>query len=216
MTQEKITRIRQMEKCGSQKWCGMGWGKGWLEREEWRKKNTENISETIFLYSLLSLLKNLKILSATTLLLGFVLFVFLSTLLSVLLFCILVLQGEFCLTRHQGNCQLCQSAVITRARDQKEQHKPKRKKKKKRKRWGCSVGVCCRVGGRGSLQCWENTFYPFLPSHFSYTLFFFSSVGNSKGSAYQWFHWARILKVESGHPVPSSETLTSIELTLKI
>lgn len=70
-----------------------------------------------------------------------------------------------------------------------------------------------RGGGRGSLQGWENTFYPFLPSHFSYTFFFFSQFcGKSRAKAQLISDFTepgfRKLK---GHPVPSSETLTSIE-----
>ena len=85
MTQGKITRKKADGEMEAKMVC-MGWGKGWLEREEGRKKNTEDSNNLLKVCSLF--LKNLKIFSANNIASLLVLFcsVFLSTLLSVLCF----------------------------------------------------------------------------------------------------------------------------------
>ena len=129
MTQEKITRKKadgEMEaKSGV---YGVGEGKA---RKRRGKKNEHRRLKQSFkgLCSLFEKFKNIFS-KQHCFSLGFVLFGLPFYTVVCSLFCILVLQGEFCLTRHQGNCQLCQSAVIPRARDQKKNSISQRGRKK--------------------------------------------------------------------------------------
>lgn len=116
MTQGKNTR-KQMGKWKPK--SGVGWGEGMTRKRRGKEKEHRRLKQSF--KGLLSLFEKFKNIFSKQhcFSLGFVLFSLLFYTAVCSLFCILVLQGEFCLTRHQGNCQLCQSAVITRARDQK-------------------------------------------------------------------------------------------------
>lgn len=115
---KKIQGRKQMEKW-KPKSCVYGVGGRDVKKRRGKKKRIQKI-KTISkgLLFLFEQFKNIFI-KQHCFSLGFVLFSLPFYTVVCSLFCILVLQGEFCLTRHQENCQLCQSAVITRARDQK-------------------------------------------------------------------------------------------------
>ena len=119
MIQEKKYKEEGRWRNGSQKVVCMGGGEGMARKRRGKKKEHRKLKQSF--KGLLSLSEKFRniVSKQHCFFLGFVLFGLPCYTVVCSLFCILVLQGEFCLTRHQGNCQLCQSAVITRARDQK-------------------------------------------------------------------------------------------------
>ena len=151
-----------------------GVGEGMARKRRVKKKEHRRLKQSF--KGLLSLFEKFKNIFSKQhcFSLGFVLFGLPFYTVVCSLFCILVLQGEFCLTRHQENCQLCQSAVITRARDQKKNSISQRgrKKKKKRQRW--CVGVCCRVGAEGARSAGKIHFTHFSQVTSAILYFFFS------------------------------------------
>lgn len=172
MTQEKITRNKadgEMEaKSGV-----YGVGEGMARKRRVKKKEHRRLKQSF--KGLLSLFEKFKNIFSKQhcFSLGFVLFGLPFYTVVCSLFCILVLQGEFCLTRHQENCQLCQSAVITRARDQKKNSISQRgRKKKKRDRdgvWECVVGW-----GQRELAVLGKYILPISPKSLQLYFIFFS------------------------------------------